>query len=210
MIRRGENRPSWLESLAIPSKAVALASSNGSPPSPPFDGLLSTGVRFEHKLQGRRLGRTMRRHGPGRFTMDFVRSHSPGQSVVPAFAARAGVAALAALVMACSSSSNPVRSDAGTDSGGGKRPPSQDSGSDAEGDGDTDAGLCTPATFSCESFTVCCNGGVCVPTGQGDSLCSVPDSPPRDCLLAGESCSASEDCCNGAGNCGEGTTNTCL
>src|ERR1700678_1540716 len=82
--------------------------------------------------------RLLGRHRRGRFTMDSVRSHSPGQRVALAFAARAGVAALAALVMACSSGSNPVGADAGTDSGAGHPPPpdsGSDSGFDAHADG---------------------------------------------------------------------------
>jgi hypothetical protein len=133
--------------------------------------------------------------------MDFVRSHSPGQSV-------ALMAVLTAVVMACSSSSTPAGLDAGTDTG--TKPP-QDSGSDATSDGGGDSSAsCTPSSFQCESFTVCCNGGTCVPTGQGDSVCTVADAPPPECLLTGEPCSSSKPCCMGAGNCGEGTTNTCL
>jgi hypothetical protein len=141
--------------------------------------------------------------------MDFVRSRSPGHCVAPAFAARAGVA-LAALVMACSSASNPVRSDAGTDSGA-QRPPPSDSGAGAHGDGASDASpvACTPIGYSCESFDVCCAGGKCLPAGVGGSECTGPDSGPGMCLTAGQPCSSTESCCNGSGNCGEGTTNTC-
>src|ERR1700733_5131748 len=102
--------------------------------------------------------------------MDSVRSHSPGQRLALAFAARPGVAALAALVMACSSTSSPVGSDAGTDSGA--APPRPDAGSDAPADAASEAASCTPITALCDSFTVCCAGGTCVPTGQGDSLCT--------------------------------------
>ena len=133
--------------------------------------------------------------------MDSVRSHSPEQCVALAFAARAGVAALAALVMACSSGSKPVGSDAGTDSGAEAQPAAPDSGSDASA-GDASDGSpvsCTPIGDLCQSFDVCCAGGTCMG----------PDSGPGNCLTAGQPCSSTESCCNGSGNCGEGTTNTC-
>jgi hypothetical protein len=142
--------------------------------------------------------------------MESVRSHSPRQCVALAFAPRAAVAALAALVMACSSGSNPVGLDAGTDSGGGAHRPAPDSGSDAHADGASDGSLaCTPIGYMCESFTVCCAGGTCLPAGPGGSACTGPDSGPGECLGAGQPCSSTESCCNGSGNCGEGTTNTC-
>ena len=128
------------------------------------------------------------------------------------FAARAGVAALTALVVACSSSSSPAESDAGSHHGdSGKRPPSEDAGFDA---GDEDAGdasvACTPLGSFCQTFNVCCNGGSCVSTGPGVSICTVFDSGlTTNCLPRGASCSSSESCCNGSGNCGEGTTGTC-
>jgi hypothetical protein len=124
-----------------------------------------------------------------------------------AFAARAPVAAVAALVMACSSGSSPV-SSAGTDSGAGSPgPAAQDSGADAAGDASTVS--CTRIGYACESFTVCCNGGTCVAGAAGSAVCTGVDSGPGACLTAGQPCSATESCCNGAGNCGEGTTNTC-
>ncbi len=139
--------------------------------------------------------------------MDSVRSHSPGQRVALAFAARTGVS-LAALVMACSSGSTPVGTDAGTDSG--HRPASPDSGSDAHADAASDGALaCTPIGYMCQSFDVCCAHGTCLPGGPGGSQCVGPDSGPGMCLPAGQPCSSTESCCNGSGNCGEGTTNTC-
>ena len=145
--------------------------------------------------------------------MDSVRSRSGEQSVAPVFAARAGVAALAAWVMACSSGSTPVVSDAGTDHGAAAPP---DSGSDA---GDTSASgadasdgstlSCTPIGDLCQSFDVCCAGGNCVAAGAGGSACMGVDSGPGDCLMAGQACSSTESCCNGSANCGEGTTNIC-
>jgi hypothetical protein len=146
--------------------------------------------------------------------MDSVRSHSPEPCVGLAFAARAGAATLAALVMACSSASG--GSDAGTGGDTGMQAPVPDSGSDTStGDASADdasdgSGLaCTPIGDLCESFTVCCAGGTCQPAGPGGSACTGVDSGPGDCLLAGEPCSATESCCTGSSNCGEGTTNTC-
>jgi len=146
--------------------------------------------------------------------MDSVRSHSPEQCVALAFAARAGVAALAAVVMACSSGSNPVGSDAGTDTGEAQQPESGSEASvdDASPDDATDEApaSCTPISRECTSSTVCCAGTTCMPAGPGGSACLSADSGgPTMCLLAGEPCSSTESCCNGSGNCGLGTTNTC-
>jgi len=132
-----------------------------------------------------------------------------------ALAARGGVAALAALValvMACGSSSTPGGSDAGqgfdagfgTDAGGGDGAVSDSSG-DASTDVASDGPLCTAIGTACDPSSLCCGGSMCLAV-DGGTVCTFP----LGCLTSGQPCSATESCCNGAGDCGEGTTNICL
>ncbi len=145
-----------------------------------------------------------------------VRGHSPGQWVARAFAARGGMAALAALVIACSSASHPVEADAGrgtdarseVDTGQGQSSSSHTqashSGSHSQADAANDGKRCTAGGDPCDEDTVCCGDSTCM-AADGGMACEYPP----DCSPAGTPCSASLPCCNGYGNCGEGTTNTC-
>ena len=117
-----------------------------------------------------------------------------------------GMMSLAVLVIACSSSSNPVRSDAG---------PGDSSADSTAGDGGSDStsddaeggglGFCISTGDPCDAATVCCAGGTCTPAPDGATCVG----GTVECLGSGQPCSSSESCCNGQSNCGEGTTNTC-
>jgi hypothetical protein len=141
-----------------------------------------------------------------------VRGHFPGRWALLVSAVSGGVLSLAVWVIACSSGSNPVGSDAGSggSSGGDSAGDgtADDGGSDSASDGNEGGGLgfCISTGVACDAATVCCAGGTCTPDSDGGATCM---GGAVECLSKGQPCSSSESCCNGQSNCGEGTTNTC-